>query len=1075
MANNVNNSPRGSHVAPGIYQREVDLSYASKSLGITKLGLVGETVKGPAFQVMSIENWREFQTMFGGTNPEKFRGSQYPKYELPYIAKEYLSESDNLQVVRVLGLSGVNAGPAWIINAYGEGTYTEKKPMVVAVIRSRGEHKKAAWIGEAKPNEGICEDQYEYDGIEYFAQGVSIEPSTSLTASEDCNPGFSKTTGNFTANVNNYGTFTFKVAIGNDKYKYYPVTLNPADKNYIINVLGTNPEVGECEIYVEELYDVALKHLIEIGEINTIGQVVEFKPVRFIPNHKDVKDILTFDEALLKRKNVGERYLYSKEMSVDAPTYGKAAPLKVHIYDETREESEASDSSEDITNSDKYWYEAEGEAGHIYTVKAHTKPDGTRVYWYVEDASNVEALKDKSDETSYRKDYGLDKLNPIFEELVKVAADDVFYVLDGEDIDAISLDMNNYKEPYRYASTPWVVSEIKGSAEHVELNRLFRFHMISDGNNSNSLCKVSIQNIDPDEGTFDVLVRDFYDTDSSPAILERYAQCDLVPGSNRYLGLLIGTTDERYEIKSNYITVEINENDKTMSSVPAGFLGYPLRAYENGLVIGGPTNMTLQKPEFQYNLSVDEDIKPMKQYFGVSDRVGIDTDILSYKGVEAYNGLPDGLSPCFHLDSRILNGKPNGNGAIRENGISQVVTVDGMTGYSWATVGKGNMTSEGIEPRIGKESDMLGTIYEDKRYRKFTMAFYGGWDGWDYYRTSRSIGDEYQYSTYKGQVNFTSGYGSSIDVLQDAEERGLEAGQRALTSDFYAFLAGVRQFDNPKTVDINIFATPGMDYVNNNALVGEVIEMVEEDRQDAVYIVTTPDKPFGASDSEFDMYTPSDAAWNLEDADIDSNYVASYYPWIKYFDKENQQYIYLPATKDVVRNMAYTDNVAYPWFAAAGWNRGTINGIKPKKNLKLDEQDTLYAGRLNYINTFAQEGMRIWGDKNMQIKDSVMNRLSKRRLLLRIRQLCNTAAVGLLFNPNDNATKKSFISAITPVMDSILANRGVSDWKLEIDDSAEARDRLELPAKIFLKPIGALEYITMDFIITNQSTDWNNI
>lgn len=1093
MANNINNSPRGAHVAPGIYQREIDLSYATKSLGITKLGLVGETLMGPAFQRMPIANWREYQTMFGGTSTELFRGSKYPKYELPYIAKEYLSESDNLQVVRVLGLSGVNAGPAWIVNAYKSETeegdkYTEATPMVVAVIRSRGEHKKAAWIGPAKPEEGICEDQYEYDGIEYYAQEVAIVPSSSLTASDDCNPGFSKKDGEFKINVNNYGTFTFRVKIGEDEdkkpiYKFYPVTLNPADKNYIINVLGTDPEVGDCEIFVEELYDVALRHLIETGEIDTLGkdtdgsdsngvvlELPEFKPVRFIPTHKDVKDILTFDEALLKRRNVGERYLYSAEFSVDAPAYQKPQPLKVHIYDD----SGNSGSSEDV-KGEKNWYVAEGEAGHIYTVEAHTMADGTRKYWYVERTDKAEVLKNMEDETSYRKDYGPDTLNPIFEELVKVNADDVFYAFDGTDVTPITLDMNNYKEPYRYASTPWVVSEIKGSAEHVELTKLFRFHMISDGNSSNALCKVSIMNIDPDNGTFDVVVRAFNDTDSSPMVLERYTQCDLVPGSKRYLGLLIGTVDEKYEIKSNYITVEINESDKTAASVPAGFLGYPLRSYENGLAIGGPEDIKLQKPEFQYNLSIDEDIKPMKQYFGVSDRVGIDTDILSYKGVEAYNGLPDGLSPCFHLDSRIFSGTPDKDGVITENNIHQVVTVDGITGYSWATVGKGNMTAAGIEPRIGKESDMYDTIYEDKRYRKFTMAFYGGWDGWDYYRTSRSIGDEYQYSTYKGNVNFTSGYGSSLDVLQDAEERGLNSGSRALTSDFYAFLAGVRQFANSKESDINIIATPGMDYVNNNALVGEVIEMVEEERQDAVYIVTTPDKPFGASDSEFDMYTPNDAVWNLEDADIDSNYVASYYPWVKHLDKENNQYIYLPVTKDVVRNMAYTDNVAAPWFASAGWNRGTINGIRPKKSLKLAEQDTLYAGRLNYVNTFAQEGMRIWGDKNMQVKESVMNRLSKRRLLLRIRQLCNTAAIGLLFDPNDNTTKKSFISAITPVMDGILSKRGISDWRLEIDDSVEARDRLELPAKIFLKPIGALEYITMDFIITPQSTNWDTL
>ena len=103
---------RGVHVSPGVYSREIDLTYAVKSLGITTLGLAGETQKGPAFQPMAISNWREFVSTFGGTSPEKFKGSQYPKYELPYIAKSYLTQSNQLEVVRALGLSGYNAGPA---------------------------------------------------------------------------------------------------------------------------------------------------------------------------------------------------------------------------------------------------------------------------------------------------------------------------------------------------------------------------------------------------------------------------------------------------------------------------------------------------------------------------------------------------------------------------------------------------------------------------------------------------------------------------------------------------------------------------------------------------------------------------------------------------------------------------------------------------------------------------------------------------------------------------------------------------------------------------------------------------
>ena len=137
---------RGVHVSPGIYTREISIDYAVRSLGITTLGVAGETLKGPAFQVMDIANWREFQEVFGGTSTEKFKGSQYPKYELPYIAKSYLSESEQLKVVRVLGLSGYWAGKAWVISTSSESGVT----MPVAILRSK---KTYSNIGGTS---GIC-------------------------------------------------------------------------------------------------------------------------------------------------------------------------------------------------------------------------------------------------------------------------------------------------------------------------------------------------------------------------------------------------------------------------------------------------------------------------------------------------------------------------------------------------------------------------------------------------------------------------------------------------------------------------------------------------------------------------------------------------------------------------------------------------------------------------------------------------------------------------------------------------------------------------------------------------------
>ena len=201
-------------------RRHMTQAEFSKSLGITTLGVVGETLRGPAFQPMLIENWRQFQSFFGGTSIEKYKGSKYPKYELPYIAQSYLQESNQLQVVRVLGLSGTNAGDAWIITASGDAD-SQYQNMVVAVLRSRATFQKVATITS---NEDSCEDEYEYDKQLFYAKDVRLEKYNTLTMeSENCSKKYNSESKSANVDASNYGKFTLAVNI----YVKLPSTSRP--------------------------------------------------------------------------------------------------------------------------------------------------------------------------------------------------------------------------------------------------------------------------------------------------------------------------------------------------------------------------------------------------------------------------------------------------------------------------------------------------------------------------------------------------------------------------------------------------------------------------------------------------------------------------------------------------------------------------------------------------------------------------------------------------------------------------------------------------------------------------------
>lgn len=1105
---------RGIHVSPGIYSREIDINYAVRSLGITTLGVVGETVKGPAFQAMDIANWREYQEVFGGTSTEKFKGSQYPKYELPYIAKSYLSESEQLKVVRVLGLSGYNAGPAWIITASKEASSGNQEGNVaVAVIRSRGTYKP---YQSGATTSCVCENT-KYDTLTYFVgektassetdcrkfgynmDALQISAYTSIdNGGDECNGYHSSgTTKDWNISQYNHGKFKLvgitgahsggtKPTSGATGYFEYAVSLNPYDKEYILNVLGSKPYDGDAPIYVESLYDVALEQGIVAGDLNYISSGLTEFDVYYTADfchHEPVKGIMTIPNTTLKRKNVGERYLADKDaadMGIQVVSYNYATGKPYTVANRPSSLSIVNSEAPSGIPADKEqeWSAntlalSNVEVGQIYTVRQYTTGDGKRDYHYAYYYDGFNEISAKTD-VDLTNIYGNllsggtrnndSASTSAATTMVLNNSDGLYYKMssDGSDVTAVTLDLNDYKSAYRYASTPWIVSNLKGDYNHVEVNKLFRFHTISDGNNANYEVKVSIENIKPDAGVFDVVVRRIDDADESIVPLERFGACSMIPGNANYIAYKIGSFDGVYESKSKYITVEVNETTAAKMSVPAGFLGYPIPQYGGIPISGDSKNITF--PPLKYNRYFDEDIKNRKQYFGLSSWVGVDIDTFTFKGNKAYIDSPLFMTQGFHLDSRL----------DAKNGGISAITVDGESGYTFDSVSTNSRTSTLSEPPIiATESEMYGSIYEYVNLRKFTVFFYGGFDGWDDYRDQRTTGDEFKMSQYRGYIGQGSGEGYAFSKIKNPEAIGLN--QNGITSDWYAYLAGIRQFANPEATDINVFATPGIDYVNQKLLVGEAIEMIEEERADSIYVITTPDKPAGAGDYADEMYTPDEAVANLEDSEIDSNYSCTYYPWVKYLDQDNNQYIYLPATKDAVRNFAQTDNEAYPWFAPAGVGRGNVDCVRAHFITKLADEDVLYDGRINPIKTFATDGPKIWGQKNLQINESQLNRIAVRRLLLRMRKLIAISCIGLIFEPNDATVKQSFMSTVTPIMDSIRSNRGISDYRIEINDTIESRERRELPVKIYFKPYNALEYITIDFILTPEGVSFDDI
>lgn len=532
-----------------------------------------------------------------------------------------------------------------------------------------------------------------------------------------------------------------------------------------------------------------------------------------------------------------------------------------------------------------------------------------------------------------------------------------------------------------------------------DVKNLFRFQTISDGDASNREVKISIANIDINNYTFDVIVRRFEDTDATASST----------ALERWSNLSLREED------SNFIAKVIGTTDETFprkssfitvdlaasfprNTVPAGFRGYDFR----GSGISGST-----APDLYYKTDYLSGDSTFKTYLGISELgyTNFTTDQVStrtaIKSVEA---------DLFAYEGGVATGTTTVKGFHMENTADSSLFISGdensLTGYTNAA----------------------GTLI-DRNKLKFTLVPAGGFDGWDKYQTYTELYEE-----------FTDAYTANVNSFKNA----------------------LNEMANPEVVDINVLATPGVDYSNNQNIVKYALDIVE-DRTDAIYVIDSPRLTSGSVKG-----TPEEVVSRLEATGIDSNYAATYWPWIQIEDPNSGKYTYQAPTMMAVQTYALTDNVAAPWFAPAGLNRGLAGPQVVRADVRLtnNQRDTLYQGRVNPIATFVQQGVVIWGQKTLQVRQSSLDRINIRRLLLQVRRLVSAASLTLLFEQNDQTLRDQFLAKVEPILLQIQNQRGLTAFKVVMDDSNNTPDTIDrntLVGKIQLQPTRTAEFIDLTF------------
>ncbi len=311
--------------------------------------------------------------------------------------------------------------------------------------------------------------------------------------------------------------------------------------------------------------------------------------------------------------------------------------------------------------------------------------------------------------------------------------------------------------------------------------------------------------------------------------------------------------------------------------------------------------------------------------------------------------------------------------------------------------------------------------------------------------------------------------------LTDGANYSISSGEYSVSSTDVESAYQLISDPESQTIDYILTGPSGVDDGTAKAKVTALTSIVEERRDCLLFVSPRRANVVGVSSSQ-QQTENIEAFFKLLPS---SSYVVfdSGYKYI--YDKYNDLYRYVPCNGDVAGLCLQTTETAEPWFSPAGFQRGVLrNAIKLAFTPNKTQRDTLYANRINPIVSFPGQGVVLYGDKTALSYASAFDRINVRRLFLTIERVISGAAKSQLFEQNDEAQRALFLNIVEPYMRDVQGRRGVTDFLIKCDgdnNPAEAIDRGEFYAEIFVKPTRTINYITLTFVATRTGVAFSEV
>jgi hypothetical protein len=635
-------------------------------------------------------------------------------------------------------------------------------------------------------------------------------------------------------------------------------------------------------------------------------------------------------------------------------------------------------------------------------------------------------------EAAYLQSFFPDKMNTIYEQMlasgswkVQLSARNTAMVF----TDGISPTVGNSAFDLTNAYTPWIQSQAvanwagstggTGSYHY----QLFQFFTITDGTNANQLYKIDINTIrspgsisGTDYGSFNVYIRDFADTDANPDILEAYSNVNLNPDDANYIARRIGDSYSYIDFTGKIQQFGNYNNVSQLVYVQMATSPWPVTAIPYGFApyaapVGGDYAVLGKIPAMAYTNASAYSEQPGRYASGVL----FDPAPSSADSILAAL-YPSGSASGPEIDNLAYFAPVPQGSAATSNVVYDL------------------FVNAGVTPNYVPANETTNV-----QMRRFILGFQGGFDGQSPSKPILIGNDILPTNTQGLDCSTSVSYGS------------------------LAYAQCIDALSNQDDWDINLITVPGIEFEDHPSVVEDVIAMVEG-RGDAFYIADlSPNQLAGVSSQENVVQIASQ---------IDSNYAAAYYPWIKILDTNSNKVILTPPSVPMMAVYAANDKVAAEWFAPAGLNRGGIPAaVQVADRLDQADRDRLYTGKVNPIASFPGQGIVAWGQKTLQTEDTLLNRINIRRLLIAVKKFIASSSRFLVFEQGNQATMNRFLAIANPYLESVQQRAGLYAFKVTMDSSNNSPDTLDqniLNGNIQIQPTTAIEYINLTFTLEPQ-------